>query len=312
MGGIQLTWLQGLVGLLCFASGTALGQTSTAVLRAEALCAEGRWAEARPLLVNATSGAAQLDPHAWYLLGYVDKELYKAGEVGMPEAPARAAALAAFERARSLGVAGADRSSCEAAMDYLGRTYVDDAYARIAGFRAGQDREVEALFGRYQAVAMSLDARTDLRDEEADLHLHLGQANALLLEALGPAEVASTAASGLLDRAGEHYAMALKLRPGDYRAAYNRAIVLYNHGVRQLKRITPETSLFELMEIQDACVSLFERALNPMQAAHALQPERLETLKGLMTVHRALSQLDESERFRQELERVIRARGGRG
>jgi hypothetical protein len=102
------------------------------------------------------------------------------------------------------------------------------------------------------------------------------------------------------------------LRPGDYRAEYNRAIVLYNHGVRQLKRIAPETSLFDLMEIQDACVTLFERALGPMQAAHALQPERLETLKGLMTVHRALSQLDESERFRLELERVIRSRGGRG
>jgi hypothetical protein len=49
-----------------------------------------------------------------------------------------------------------------------------------------------------------------------------------------------------------------------------------------------------------------------MQAAHALQPERLETLKGLMTVHRALSQLDESERYRVELERVIRMNRGRG
>ena len=66
------------------------------------------------------------------------------------------------------------------------------------------------------------------------------------------------------------------------------------------------------MEVQDACIALFERALVPMQAAHALQPERLETLKGLMTVHRALSQLDESERYRVELERVIRMNRGRG
>ncbi len=312
MGGIQLTLFQWIVACLCLASGTALGQTSGALLRAEALCAEGRWSEARPLLVEATTGTAQQSPHAWYLLGFVDKELYKAAEVGMPNSPARIAALASFERARSLGVSGADRTSCESAMEYLGRSYIDDAYSRIAGFRAGQDAEVEALFGRYRAVVLSLDARADVRDEEADLHLHLGQANALLLEALRTEDVASGAASGLLDRAVAHYTEALRLRPGDYRAEYNRAIVLYNHGVRQLKRIAPETSLFDLMEIQDACVTLFERALGPMQAAHALQPERLETLKGLMTVHRALSQLEESERFRIELERVIRSRGGRG
>jgi tetratricopeptide (TPR) repeat protein len=125
-------------------------------------------------------------------------------------------------------------------------------------------------------------------------------------------EIGTAASTALLDRAIAHYSEALRLRPGDYRAEYNRAITIYNHGVRQLKRIDPETSLFELMEVQDACIALFERALVPMQAAHALQPERLETLKGLMTVHRALSQLDESERYRVELERVIRMNRGRG
>lgn len=316
MGRIELTLLRWFVGGLClvqgFGGGPAWGQTSGALLRAEALCAESRWAEARTLLVQATTGPSMQDPHAWYLLGFVDKELYKGSEVGLPDAPARAAALGAFERARSLGVSQADRASLESAMDYLGRSYLDDAYARVRGFRAGQDGEVEALFGRYRAVAQSLDARADLTDEEADLRLHLGQANALLLEALAATEVGTPAATLLLDRAVEHYSKALRLRPGDYRAEYNRAIVIYNLGVRQLKRIDPATSLFDLMEIQDACVTLFERALVPMQAAHALQPERLETLKGLMTVHRALSQMDESERFRMELERVIRTRGGRG
>jgi tetratricopeptide (TPR) repeat protein len=191
-------------------------------------------------------------------------------------------------------------------VDYLGRTYFDDAVAGIAGFRAGQDQEVQALFGRYKAARLAADPRADVREEEADLRLLLGQANALLLESVQDDEIGAAASTALLDRAIAHYSEALRLRPGDYRAEYNRAITIYNHGVRQLKRIDPETSLFELMEVQDACIALFERALVP------LQPERLETLKGLMTVHRALSQLDESERYRVELERVIRMNRGRG
>jgi hypothetical protein len=312
MGRIELIFRHAMACVLAAASGVALGQSPGALLRAESLCLEGRWAEARPLLAEATAGTDQLNPHAWYLLGFVEKELYKASEVGLPDARTRVAALGAFERARALGISGDEAGSLAAAVDYLGRTYFDDAVAVVAGFRAGQDQEVQALFGRYKAARLAADPRADVREEEADLRLLLGQANALLLESVKDDDIGTASATALLERAISHYSEALRLRPGDYRAEYNRAITIYNHGVRQLKRIDPETSLFELMEVQDACVALFERALVPMQAAHALQPERLETLKGLMTVHRALSQLEESERYRVELERVIRMNRGRG
>jgi hypothetical protein len=72
-----------------------------------------------------------------------------------------------------------------------------------------------------------------------------------------------------------------------------------------LKGIGHETSMFELMEIQDGCITLFEQSLPPMQAAHAQQPNRLETLKGLMTLHYALSQKDESDRYRAQIEKIL-------
>jgi hypothetical protein len=66
--------------------------------------------------------------------------------------------------------------------------------------------------------------------------------------------------------------------------------------------------MFELMEIQDACVALFEESLTPMESAHQLQPNRFETLKGLMTIHYALNQSDESDRYREEIDRLNRNR----
>ena len=63
--------------------------------------------------------------------------------------------------------------------------------------------------------------------------------------------------------------------------------------------------MFELMEIQDGCITLFEQSLIPMQAAHAQQPNRLETLKGLMTLHYALSQKDESNQYRAQIEEIL-------
>ncbi|MGB1122256.1 MAG: hypothetical protein ACPG08_01940, partial [Flavobacteriales bacterium] len=107
------------------------------------------------------------------------------------------------------------------------------------------------------------------------------------------------------DGAIAHYETSLNFTPAHYPTLYNLAITLYNHGVRQLKRINHETSMFELMEIQDMCVGLFEQALVPMEQAHQQRPGRLETLKGLMTVHYALSQPDASDAYKRKIEAVL-------
>ena len=92
----------------------------------------------------------------------------------------------------------------------------------------------------------------------------------------------------------------------DYTARYNLAINLYNRGVSELKSIDHTTSMFELMEIQDICVLLFQEALEPMLEAHNMERNRMETLKGLMTIYRALSQNEESEKYKRLLEEAIK------
>jgi tetratricopeptide (TPR) repeat protein len=173
----------------------------------------------------------------------------------------------------------------------------------VEGFTWGSTDEIKALYGRYEALEMSLNPTKDLAPQRSDLSRYLGQAHAMLLESESPRPSAELKA--IFEAAIGHYGDALKGNPNDYAAQYNLAITLYNEGVRKLKRIDHETSMFELMEIQDGCIDLFERALAPMQAAHEQQPNRLETLKGLMTLHYALSQKAASDAYRAQIEQIL-------
>jgi tetratricopeptide (TPR) repeat protein len=173
----------------------------------------------------------------------------------------------------------------------------------VEGFTWGSTTDILSLYGRYEALELSLNPQKDLSMQRSDLNRYLGQAHAMLLES--PSTRPAAELQAIFKEAIDHYRAALEGNENDYATQYNLAITLYNEGVRKLKGIGHETSMFELMEIQDGCITLFEQSLPPMQAAHAQQPNRLETLKGLMTLHYALSQKDESDRYRAQIEKIL-------
>lgn len=291
--------------LLTFA-GWASAQSP--VERAARLAQSGSWSAAYEALAPAIQGEPyRSDAHAWFVMGFIQKELHKlSGETGT-DAPYRLGAVGSFQRAMAMStLTAADRETSREALDYLARSYFREAIDRVEGFTPGATPEILALMGRYESILLQLNAAFDVSDQRADLHRYLGQAHANLLET-GRYEATPVEAE-LFDATVEHYRKSLEYDAASYPSQYNLAIALYNHGVRQLKRINHTTSMFELMEIQDACVGLFEAALEPMQQAHAQRPDRLETLKGLMTIHYALSQEAASAEYREQIERILEKR----
>ena len=277
------------------------------VERAMAFGQAGDWDEAlQTLLPQMTTTALQADAHSWYVLGFIQKELYKTTERNDADSPFRLEAVSSLQRAWELGPSRDDATSIKAALDFLTRSYLLDAIDRVDGFTMDSDGEVLALFGRYEALVKTMDPTADVSVQKADVYRYLGLANGQLINGLEGAQLEEE--QTLFDRSVSHYEAALKLTPGNYSGLYNLAITQYNQGVRQLKRIDHETSMFELMEIQDTCVALFEQALSPMESAHKVKPERFETLKGLMTIHYALNQPEASERYR----RILDGLNGKG
>lgn len=252
---------------------------------------------------RAVQGEAKQDAEAWYVWGYFEKELYKS-EGKYPNSAHRESARSALSEAWRLPADEEVREQTRAALSYLSDTYFQDAMKWVASFNAAAEPDAQAAFEAALELKTLLDPGLDKGALEAEWERQLGQAFGRLLE---NSEVATE--QGLLLEAVGHYEASLVLEPEHYGTLYNLAITLYNHGVRQLKRIGPETSMFELMEIQDACVGLFEEALPIMQRAHDQQPDRPETLKGLMTIHHALGQDELSNRYKVDLEKVLRNGG---
>jgi len=178
---------------------------------------------------------------------------------------------------------------------------MNDVVSGVRGFTRGMDEEILEYFNEFVKIRSVIDKNEDWRSEEVEVEKNLARANRLLLENT------STDSEELFTRVIDHYTRAIELDGDDYTSRYNLAINLYNRGVARLKSIDHTTAMFELMEIQDACVELFEKALNPMLAAHRMSPERKETLKGLVTIYKALSNDDESDKYKRALEAVVKA-----
>ena len=289
--------------LIVLSTWTAAAQRS--LERAEAFVRAGDWDAAHAVLAPEMDQAAYAsNARAWFVLGFVQKEQFKASGASGLDAAERSRAVGSLQRALAMGTLSIrDEQTARDALDFLGRSYFREAIERVEGFTLGAEPEILGLMGRYESVLQSLNPAYDVTEQRADLHRYLGQAHANLLET---ERYAGTLEEQMLfDGAIAHYEASLTHAPAHYATLYNLAITLYNHGVRQLKRINHETSMFELMEIQDVCVGLFEQALLPMEQAHQRRPGRLETLKGLMTVHYALSQPEASDAYKRQIEALL-------
>jgi hypothetical protein len=245
-------------------------------------------------------GARKTDPHAWYIFGFIQKERYTASQSPEHDNPERLSAIQAFQRCRQLAPMSEDARNAITPLKWLAESYYRDAKNALTQFSPGSDERVLALLNRYKSTWLELQPESVFTDQEFDIYQGLARANGDLLEpALGLPEHTIQAA---FERAVSHYEKAESLRPEDDRIQFNLAVTWYNEGVRKIRAIHGEVTLAELMRIQAECVAYFKRALEPMEAAYDLNPQKAYTLNGLMIIHRALENQEASERFRAELE----------
>lgn len=293
--------------VLCLWAFGGVAFAQSPVERAIVLGNQGAWEEAAEVLRPAVAGDFQADPQAWYILGFALKEQYKQSENPAIDNPPRLGAIQSFQRSLQLQEArGEIDASLVNAMEAMAESFLKDAAARVIQFAPGDDAEVLGLLKRYEAEWAQLHPDARFEDQEFDMYFMLAEANSALLDpALGLSNGVRQAA---FEQAVAHYEAAEALRPDDDRTHYNLAVTWYNEGVRKIRAIDNQVTLHELMRIQSECVQFFKRALDPMQSAYALNPKKARTLNGLMIIHRALEQREESDRFRVELEAL---KGGR-
>lgn len=307
---IGLTLLFSVVGI------AQPGSTANLIDEAISFAKDGAYNDALLMIEPHLENGAKNDARAWYVAGYSHKERYKDSAFLNASTSKTASAersiaviqlLTAYELDKNSAFPGAISELVEDALDYLSKTYMNDAVKGVHGFQMGMDEEVMTYFKAFVKIKNVLSPDENWVREEVELEKNLAKANRILLESIDLNNTSSMQKrEALFEKVVSHYLRAIELDGRDYTARYNLAINLYNRGVSELKSIDHTTSMFELMEIQDICVLLFQEALEPMLEAHNMERNRMETLKGLMTIYRALSQNEESEKYKRLLEEAIK------
>jgi len=306
----------GLALLLSVVAIAQPGSTSNLIDEAISFAESGAYDNALKMIEPHLDNDAKNDARAWYVAGYAHKGRYKDSAFLHSSTSKTASAersiaviqlMKAYELDKNSAFPGLISELVEEALDYLSKTYMNDAVKGVHGFQMGMDGEVLTYFMEFVKIKNVLSPDENWIREEVELEKNLAKANRILLESIDLNNTSRTQKQeALFEKVVSHYLRAIELDGRDYTARYNLAINLYNRGVSELRSIDHTTSMFELMEIQDICVLLFQEALEPMLAAHNMERNRMETLKGLMTIYRALSQNEESAKYKSLLEEAIK------
>ena len=292
------------------------GSTHNQIDEAISYAEEGAFERALMMIEPLLENEAKNDARAWYVAGYAHKGRYKDyafrnTSISKTASTERSTAveqlLKAYDLDKKSAFPGKISELVEDALDYLAKTYMNDAVKGVHGFQKGLDEEILGYFMEFVKIKKVINPNENWVKEEVELEKNLAKANRILMETISSTDHSSNQKQEeLFEKVVSHYLRAIELDGDDYAAKYNLAINLYNRGVSELKSIDHTTSMFELMEIQDICVLLFKEALEPMLEAYTMDNDRKETLKGLMTIYRALSENEESDKYKLLLEEAVK------
>jgi hypothetical protein len=240
------------------------------------------------------------DAYAWYVNGYILKEIYKEREYGLRNSSIREESINSFAICMEQINAQQHLSMTRLAVKYLASTYYNDALQAAQSISENGEKEADDLFEsfvKWMPVAEPDISMTGYRKEYTKA---IGQRYFSLWQR-------DTDIPTYRDKAIVQYEKILKLDSSDVDAYYNLSVIHYNQAVFMYRKIDHETDMFDMMTIQEAAAKLIrEQALPLMDKAYLLAPEKGEIVRGKIILHRALDHEKDVEYFRQEISRLIR------
>lgn len=278
--------------LLC--GGVALGQPDPLV---EALrkYQGGVLTEAKTLVDEAVLMPQHaLNAEAWLLRGFIYKDAYKVSGVVTTGDSLRIEALASLQRCITLDTGDTYRENARQALEFLARSYYNDAAKALAEM---DEERARLVFSRYTEAVRQMDPGADQRAREVEFTNALGTVYTKRFNG----NRTDTVPFGKAVMAYEHV---LAIDPENYGANYNLATLFYNRGVYKIQRINADDEIPTIMQIQEASRVYFQQALPYMLKAHDMNPARRETLLGLEGIYYSLQDQESSDKFRQLFEEI--------
>lgn len=276
----------------------SLAQVNAQVAKAAELCAEKRYDEALAQIDEGfKSNDLNSDPNAWYVKGFILKELYKQKEANQRQSNYRYRSVAALKKAREFDANLEFASNIDAALQFVAFTYFNDALLRSAEMDSESENEPIDLYKKFEELYKGSEA--ELKDLKVEF-------NSKMAEGHYRNWIKNTEDNHHYALCLEYYSKVLALDNRNCTANLNLAIVNYNQGVYMIRKIGAQTDMMDLISIQDESVKKFKSAIPYAQQAFASCAPSPTNYKVLMFVNRALGREEEFLRLKKESEKKFK------
>jgi len=257
---------------------------------------KGDLAEAQAAIEKAIADETTAqEPTAWYLRGFIYKDLYKAQPQVDTIMGLREKSVASFTKLLSLDNSDKFKADTYSSLKYLGVTLYNDA---IKDLEAEQFDRSKQRFEQFKStITLSLDTTIDVQSQEIDYYLNLGSLYTQMNQ--------QNDSTGFLDSAKLAYNHVLIVDSLNIKANYNLGVLYYNEAVSIINNLDfDEVDLVAFSDIEDQSIQLFKQSLPYMELAYTLSPEDRNTIEGLAGIYFSLREFDKSNEFKAKLEQL--------
>jgi len=229
---------------------------------------------------------------AWYIKGFIYKEIYNKNEIGNKQSTARTEALQAFKKSIRLDTLKENITENTKNITYLAYKFFNDAANSLDTLNykiAIED------FEQYKTIMTTIDT-TNIAQKELEFNLAIASVYTRLFEKDRDKNTV------FFNLAKASYLKVLKTSPNNATANYNIGILFYNQAVYLIKKMDYDVDMIALSDIQDNSIILFKQALPFMNQAYTLNPTRKEAIQGLSGIYFSLNDFEKSTYFQKLLE----------
>jgi len=238
------------------------------------------------------------DRVAWHIRGFIYKDIYIKIDKADRDSEAREKAVKSLKRSYQLDESGKLEEQNRKALKYLGVSYYNDASEIIEERQEFKIDKANDKYLAYKDVILFLYSDTSLVEKDVEFYLAMSTAYRKLYEEDRENK------EQYWDKSNEYLIKVLEIDPANWSANYSLAVSHYNQGAYKLQKLPSVNDIMDLYEVQSESIRSIEMALPFMLDAYEINPEKIETIRGLKWIYFNLHREKDSQKMDNELKQM--------
>lgn len=281
--------------LVCFISLPVLvtGQVKDKIEKAYALYNAGELnaaADAINEVVESKDG--KTNKVAWHIRGFIYKDIYVEYEEKDPFSNARDEAIISHKTCIANDPEGSLVEQSRNAIRYLSVSFFNDAREIIQARDTTTLNDADKLYASFKEITLYLYPDSVMKEKDIEFYLAMSTAHRKIYERNR-------------DQGDKHWEISnlyltkvLELDPENWPALYSTSVAYYNKGAYNLDKLPEAQGITDIYRIEAESMRSIQIALPFMIKAYQINPNKIETVKGLKTIYYNLDEEEKSNEMR--------------